>query len=286
MKIYKDLNFKYFNTLHLNNKIKYFFEVESHDEIYILVYLFNLFNIKFYVIGNASKVIFKDDIVNVPIIYINNKYSRLYYLSNNNYLVSSGFLLKDLILYLKDYNLSGFECLFPIPATVGGLLANNASDNKVAFSDFVLKVIVLDNKGKVRTLTKKDLKLKYRSSIIKEKKYVVLYALINVFTLNKNLILENIKQSIKYRNIHQGSYRYSCGSLFKNTKKYKAYELIKKYHLNKITIGDIGFSNVHSNILINYNNGKSSDIILLVKLIKNTIKKYENINLKEEIIIY
>ena len=69
-------------------------------------------------------------------------------------IILPSFLLKDLILYLKDYNLSGFECLFPIPATVGGLLANNASDNKVAFSDFVLKLIVLDNKGKVITLTK------------------------------------------------------------------------------------------------------------------------------------
>ena len=81
MIIYKDLNFESFNTLHLSNKIKYFFEVENHDEIFILVYLFNFFKIKYYVLGNASKVVFKDEVVNNPIIYIYNFSSHRNYIS-------------------------------------------------------------------------------------------------------------------------------------------------------------------------------------------------------------
>lgn len=286
MIIYKDLNFESFNTLHLNNKIKYLFEVENHDEIFILVYLFNFFKIKYYVLGNASKVVFKDEVVNNPIIYINSMFSKIYYLSNNEYLISSGLLLKDLILYLKEFNKGGFESMYPIPACIGGVLANNASDNKVTFSDFVKKVVILTKKGKIKVLNKKQLRFKYRSSLIKEKKYIVLYCLIKVKDVNKEIILMNIKDALLYRNKHQGSYKYSCGSLFKNEKKYKAYELIRKCNLYNLRVGDIALSDVHSNILINYGKGKSYEIILLVKLIKILVKKQFNITLKEELIIY
>lgn len=286
MIIYKDLNFKYFNTLHINNIINCFFEVENHDEIYILKYLFDYFNLQYYVIGNASKVLFKDYVVDKPIIYINHKFSELYYLSNNKYIISSGLLLKDLIMFLKDLNKGGFQSLYPIPATVGGMIVNNASDNKVCFSSFLEKVMVIDECNKIQILSYNDLCFSYRKSIFKEKKYIILYALIKVIDIRKELILNDIKKSIIYRNINQGSYKYSCGSLFKNDESYKAYEVIKKINLDKIKINDIHFSDIHCNILINDNNATSKDVILLVKLIKEKAKKELNIDLLEELIIY
>ena len=99
-------------------------------------------------------------------------------------------------------------------------------------------------------------------------------------------ILNNIKESLIYRKLHQGNYKYSCGSLFKNDKNYKAYELIKKVKLGDLKINEIHFSNKHCNILVNDKNGSCYDVILLVKLIKETIKKQLDINLKEELIIY
>ena len=117
-------------------------------------------------------------------------------------------------------------------------------------------------------------------------KYVILYAVVNLNHIEKENILSNIKESLIYRKLHQGSYKYSCGSLFKNDKNYKAYELIKKVKLSDLKINEIHFSNKHCNILVNDENGGCYDVILLVKLIKETIKKQLDINLKEELIIY
>ena len=59
MIIYKDLNFKYFNTLHINNIINYFFEIENHDEIYILKYLFDYFNLQYYTSKHVKQAIYR-----------------------------------------------------------------------------------------------------------------------------------------------------------------------------------------------------------------------------------
>ena len=60
----------------------------------------------------------------------------------------------------------------------------------------------------------------------------------------------------------------------------------KTQYIKKSLIDEIHFSNKHCNILVNDENGSCYDVILLVKLIKDTIKKQLDINLKEELIIY
>lgn len=125
MIIYKNVNLKSFNTLNIKSFAKIMFEVENSYEICILNYLFNYFNINFLIIGNGSKIVFKDKHIKKPIVLINNSFKEIY-VNNNDVLVSSGYLLKDLIIKLKNYNLGGFECLFPIPGCVGGMIVNNA----------------------------------------------------------------------------------------------------------------------------------------------------------------
>ena len=194
--------------------------------------------------------------------------------------------VKDLILHLKDVNHGGFQSLYAIPATIGGLIVNNASDNLVCFSSFLVKVMVIDENNKIKILNKDELGLTYRNSIFKEKKYIILYVLIKVENVKKEIILNDIKKAIVYRNMHQGSYKYSCGSLFKNSSNFKAYEIIKSLNLDKISLNDLHFSEIHCNILVNDYYATCKDVILLVKLIKEKAKKVYNIDLFEELIIY
>ena len=58
MIIYENLNFKYFNSLRINTQISFMFEVENSYEIWLLQYLCIYFKIKYFIIGNASKVMF------------------------------------------------------------------------------------------------------------------------------------------------------------------------------------------------------------------------------------
>ena len=284
MIIYNQLYFKSFNTLRINTLIEYMFEVIDEQEIFILQYLFNCFDIKYYVIGNASKVLFTQEYVKRPIIYINKSFSNLY-ISKDKIIVSSGYRLDKLIIKLAKMNVSIFENLYPIPATIGGALAMNAGDNQSSISDNLYKVIVLDKNNNVKVLNKKECLFTYRHSNLKDK-YIILYA---IFFINKkeySEILKTISNSLKYRSINQPTNINSCGSLFKNTKNYKAFEVISKLNLKNIYFGNAKLSSKHCNFLDLSEETKAMDIINLIKFIQKNAKNQLNIDLDPEIVLY
>lgn len=284
MIIYNQLNFKSFNTLRINTLIEYMFEVIDEQEIFILQYLLNCFDIKYYVIGNASKVLFTQEYVKRPIIYINKSFSKLY-ISKDKLIVSSGYRLDKLIIKLAKMNVSIFENLYPIPATIGGALAMNAGDNQSSISDNLYKVIVLDKNNNIKVLNKKECLFTYRHSNLKDK-YIILYA---IFFINKkeySEILKTISNSLKYRSINQPTNINSCGSLFKNTKNYKAFEVISKLNLNNIYFGNAKLSSKHCNFLDLSEETKAKDIINLIKFIQKKAKNQLNIDLDPEIVLY
>ena len=282
MIIYQDLNFKNFNSLKINCKIKLFLEVENVNEIYLLKLIFLKLKIKYYIIGNASNILFKDEYVTCPVIYINNSFSECYKLKQH-FLVSSGFLIKKLIINLAKNNYGDFESLFAIPGTLGGLTYMNASDNNVAISEFIEKVIVLDENNNLIILDNKQCQFSYRNSIFQNNKYTILYVLLKPIKRMENKILENIKLSLKYRINNQDFNKNTCGSLFRNNEKYKAYELIIKCQCQNIKINDAHLSIKHANFLINDNNAKANDIILLINMVKNKIYEKYKIILEEEL---
>lgn len=275
MIIYQDLNFKELNSLKINTKIKLFLEVSNVYEIYLLQYIFKTLEIKFFVIGNATKVLFASKIVKEPVIYINKLFSECYQLTDR-YLVSSGTLIANFVMLLANFNLGGFESLSALKASIGGLTYMNASDHLVTFSDYIEKVIVLDENNQIKILNHNECEFNYRSSIFQKKSWIILYVLIKPIITIKKQILNNIKESLKYRLKNQDYLAFTCGSLFKNINNYQAYKLIQDSKANKITVHDAKLSTIHANFLINAKNANAQDIFKLIKKIqKRVYKKYQ-----------
>ena len=77
--------------------------------------------------------------------------------------------------------------------------------------------------------------------------------------------------------------RYLDNNSFKNPKKFAAGYLIEKVGLKGTKIGDAEISKHHANFFINNGKASSSDILNLIKLAKEKVKKEFNINLELEI---
>ena len=75
----------------------------------------------------------------------------------------------------------------------------------------------------------------------------------------------------------------SAGSIFKNQHDVAAGYLIDQAGLKGVRIGDAEISTKHANFIINLGNAKSSDVIELIKIIKNKIYTLYNIKLELEI---
>lgn len=284
MKIYKNISLKDYNYLHIDYKASLLIEIHNIQDIYNVSYICNYFNVDYVILGNGSKILFKDYLIKKVIIYINKnfKYKKII---NNSIIVSSGENLKDIILYLANNNFGGFHKLYPIPATIGGLIATNAGIKEYEIKDFVNYVITINKDLKIKKYYLKDCKFNYRDSIFKKNDEFIILVCLKIYKIDKNIILKDIKQEIINRIKTQGYNKYSCGSLFKNFKDKKAYEIINDFNLNTLNINGICFSKKHSNILVNNGNGTNIDILNFIKIIKEKVKKESNIDLDLELII-
>lgn len=280
MIIYKNYNIKKLTTLGVDNIANIVFEIIDANEIYILKYLFDYFDLKYHVLGKGSKVLFKDEYIIQPIILISDKFEELI-INDNHIIVSSGYDNKKLILRLSNHNLGGFHQLYPLPASIGGMIYMNASDATSCISKFIDKVMVIDDKNKILIIDKNDCKFTYRSSIFQNKKYIILYCSLIMNFVDKSIIIEQIKDSINYRIIHQEVNKKTCGSIFKNPINKKAYELINGIK-NQLEINKVILSKKHSNILIN-NGASCVEIYNYIMKIKQLVKEEYGVELQEEL---
>jgi len=109
------------------------------------------------------------------------------------------------------------------------------------------------------------------------------------FQLNESkieVVLAKMDKICKEKKQTQPLSTFNAGSIFKNTHQYKAAELIDKANLKGLKVGGAIISKKHANFIVNTGNSTSADILELIKIVKETIKKKYNVSLEEEIHIW
>ena len=282
MIIYSNYSLKKFTSLFLDNVAKFIFEVTTYFEIYVLKYLFDYFNVDYLIIGKGSKVIFKDEYIEKPIIVISEKFEELY-ISNDKVVVSSGYDNKKLILKLLNYNLGGFHFLYPLPASIGGMVYMNASDKFTCINDYVESIMIINENNNIELLDNNACKFNYRDSIFKHRKCIIIYIKFKLKSIEKNVIIDEISKSLMYRINTQEICKSTCGSLFKNpSDNIKAYQLINGIKDDLESNDKVFLSSKHSNFLIN-NGASTTQILNFIKQIKKLVYQKYSILLSEEV---
>lgn len=84
-------------------------------------------------------------------------------------LVKAGALLSKTAKEALDAGLAGMEAVSGIPGTIGGAVMMNAGAYGGEMKDIVESVTVLNQEGELLTLSVEEMKMGYRTSIVKEK---------------------------------------------------------------------------------------------------------------------
>ena len=159
-----------------------------------------------------------------------------------------------------------------------------------------------------KKLKNKQCQFSYRNSIFKkEKKYIILSVALKLEKGNQEKSKEIITEILKSRKEKQPLEYPSAGSVFKNpvvddnhlAKLKKEFpELIKIAKTNIIPagwlieqidelknkkIGGAMISEKHCNFIVNFNNAKAEDVIILISMIKQKVRSHFGIQLKEEV---
>lgn len=280
----EDISLKNYNTYRVNTIAKYLVFPKDIEELKKIIQYINEKQIKYYLLGNGSNVIFSMDYFDGVII----KLDKLNKITYNNNLVSAeaGCLLIKLSLDTIEKGLTGMEFSTGIPGCVGASVAMNAGAYNSDISKILKEVEVLTPQNEIITMTNEQLDFEYRDSFIKKNKdYIILSA---TFELEKGNI-EEMKQLVEERKQKRISSqpldKPNAGSVFRNPEGYYAGALIENANLKGYNINGAEVSQKHANFIINNGNASGKDIVSLIEKIQKEIKEKNDIDLKLEQII-
>lgn len=183
-----------------------------------------------------------------------------------------------------ENSLSGMEFLCCIPASVGGVVMMNASAHKQVVSDIIVSATVFNLKTKeVEELSKEELNLDYRTSII-EGNYIVLSAKFKLQKADEGQIYEMMQANTAYRQKNHPPMKLpNAGSIFKNPQGEIAGRLVDNQNLKGVTVGGASVSDVHANFIVTNGDASSLDILLLMSDIKANVAENTGYNLQPEV---
>jgi UDP-N-acetylmuramate dehydrogenase len=172
--------------------------------------------------------------------------------------------------YAKKHNLKGFELLQKLPGSMGGIVKMNAGLKEFCISDNLINALI---DGARRA--KNSIDFSYRKSGIKgvifeavfEKKEGFDYALVEIF---KNM--RNNQPNLP-----------SAGSCFKNPPNDFAARLLEAAGFKGKRVGNMAFSDMHANFLVNLGGGIYEEAITLIDEARRAVFEKFGIRLELEI---
>ena len=241
-------------------------------------------NMEITVLGNGSNVLVLDK--GIKGIVLNIRLNKIEMVNlDGKFFATIGAGVKISIfghLLLKN-ELTGFEELSGIPGTIGGAVRMNAGAHGKEFKDIVNFVTCMDYDGNIKQFENAEMAFAYRSSMLKDKKYIVLEVGMQFQKGNEEEIRSKMEEYATYRKEKQPIEYPSAGSTFKRGDDFITAKLIDEAGLKGYHIGGAEVSTKHAGFIINKGNATAKDILELIEYVKKTVEEKFNKKIELEI---
>ena len=264
---------------------EYFITANTIDEILGVLKYTKDNNIKLHIIGNGSNLLVSDNGIKGIVLKIAVDNMEILE-SDFGVLVKVGAGVKVMALAqeLKKLGITGFEELAGIPGTIGGANYMNAGAYGKEMQDIIVETKVLNKETeKIEVFKNKQQELKYRSSIFKNKKYIIVEILIKLEKGKQEEIEQKMNKYLKQRKEQQPVEYPSAGSTFKRGDGFITAKIIDECGLKGYQIGGAQISEKHAGFVINKGNATSKDILDLIEYTKKKVFEKFNVQIEEEV---
>ncbi len=258
-----------------------FIEPKSIKDLQIIKSFAEKHHVPVNCIGSGSNLLVSDEGINSFVVSLEKSFNKILFDKNKCY-AGAGVKLSKLVKACFKRNLAGLETLTGIPGTLGGALIMNAGAFGNEISNYLIGIELLNSKGIVVQISANEIEFGYRSSTF-NKDDIILSIEFQLEKSSETKIRKNRDQANLSRKSTQPLKFRSAGSVFKNPKDIAAGFLIDQAGLKGKSIGGAMVSDIHANFIINQTNAKADDVVLLVKIIRDTIYKKYSIALELEI---
>jgi len=175
-----------------------------------------------------------------------------------------------MVSYAKKHDIAGFEFCAKLPGTLGGMLAMNAGVKSYEIFNILHSIQINEE-----WIEKDEIAYGYRFAKLNG------IATAARFEMKKGYSQELLEELLHLRNNQPSDP--SAGSAFKNPPGDAAGRLIEAVGLKGYRKGDMAWSEIHANFLVNLRGGKYEDAVYLLELAKKKVFEKFGIRLQEEI---
>lgn len=282
MIVNSNVEMKEYSNMKIGGIAKELIFIENKEE---LVEIYNTRD-RIYLIGNGTNTLINDEYLDISFVSLS-KLNKIEVIKQENEITFvraySGVDFDRFISYMEENDLSGIENMSGIPGSFGGMTNMNAGAYGTELFDVVEEVEIFEPENKIiKTFKKSELNSKYRTTAIKENKWVVISTVLKLTKgFNKEASLDKYNQRKQKHPLNLPN----LGSTFKNPTGNFAAQLISDCGLKGYTVGGAQVSPVHPNFITNMGNAKFKDVLDVIEHVKKTVKENTGIQLETEIII-
>ena len=234
------------------------------------------------VLGNGSNLLVSDQGYRGVVIQIYKNMNQITVEGTRIY-AQAGALLSAVSKKAMEAGLTGMEFASGIPGTLGGAAVMNAGAYGGEMKDILVSVTVLTDEGEQKVLKAEELSLGYRTSIIKERGYIVLDVVLQLQAGDQDAI-RNRMEELKVQRVTKQPLEYpSAGSTFKRPEGYFAGKLVQDAGLRGYRVGGAQVSEKHCGFVINTGDATASDVVRLIRNVQDIVWNKFEVRMEPEV---
>ena len=257
--------------------------VRSADELSTVVKTCRELGVDWMILGKGSNLLVSDDGIAGAVIALDGDF-KSFEVSGNTVTCGAALSLSKLCTVAAENSLSGLEFAYGIPGSVGGAVFMNAGAYGGETKDAVTRVDYLTPEGDLGSYTAGELDFSYRHSVFKDNGYIILSAEYTLKPDDKEAILARMDDYMDRRRTKQPLEYPSAGSTFKRPEGAYAGALIQQCGLKGTSVGGAQVSEKHSGFIINTGSATCGDVMELIRLVQDTVKRETGYILECEVI--
>jgi UDP-N-acetylmuramate dehydrogenase len=268
----------------LGGPADYFIRPQTIEQLQQAVSRCNENNVPIYVLGYGSNLLVADEGVRGAVIQLKSDHFSQMKFEKDYVTAGAGVELSRLLLTCAKKGLSGLEPLTGIPGSIGGAVRMNSGGNFGDIGTTVENVTLMDKDGEIFEKSKPELQFDYRKTNITAK--FILETRLNMTPGDPDQITKSIKEIWVFKKNNQPLNTINSGCIFKNPRGMSAGAMIDRAGLKGLQVGGAIVSEKHANFFIAKKDCTSKDVMRLIDMAREKVKKQFNIELELEIEIW
>lgn len=272
-----------YTTFRVGGEAECILMVQKEEELVRLIPYLNQIEQEYFILGNGSNLLVGDKGYQGMILKFGEEMAQIQ-VEGTRMTVKAGALMSKAAAAAKQHSLSGLEFAAGIPGSIGGGIVMNAGAYDGEMKQIVESVRVMDRDGQILTLDNDTMEFGYRTSIIKDRPFIVVEAVFQLAGGDQEKIAAKMEELAQIRKSKQPLEYASAGSTFKRPDGYFAGKLIMEAGMRGYRIGGAQVSDKHCGFIVNTGKATAADIKEVIEEVQERVKERFHVTLEPEII--